>query len=296
MTNAVRRLAGKGHPGFPVSIYYAFKQSETKGEIGASSTGWETFLDAVIRSGFAITGTWPMRTEYTGNLKRGTNALASSIVLVCRQRPANAPLATRREFVASLRDELPAALAHLQAGNIAPVDLAQAAIGPGMAVFTRYAKVLDAEGEPVLCACCGRTSWRTIGTRRPMPGSPCGKRCTTSCACWNRAARPEPIGITIKFRESGGRLATYVLRESLAGSLESRGIKYVFSGRELGGRSDDPVCYEDGRVRFNLHPAGDLFRSAEPREKLVAEAIEIQAKRIAFVNKKLVSTFGESNR
>ena len=149
MTNAVRRLAEKGHPGFPVSIYYAFKQSETKGEIGASSTGWETFLDAVIRSGFTITGTWPMRTEYTGNLKRGTNALASSIVLVCRQRPAGAPLATRREFVASLRDELPAALAHLQAGNIAPVDLAQAAIGPGMAVFTRYAKVLDAEGEPV---------------------------------------------------------------------------------------------------------------------------------------------------
>ena len=147
---AMRRLAEQAHPGFPVTIYYAFKQSETKGDAGTSSTGWETFLDAVIRAGFAVTGTWPMRTEL-GNRMIGnnTNALASSIVLVCRQRPADAPVATRRELVAALRAELPSALAHLQSGNIAPVDLAQAAIGPGMAVFTRYAKVLDAEGNPV---------------------------------------------------------------------------------------------------------------------------------------------------
>ena len=146
----MHRLAQQTHPVFPVTIYYAFKQSETKGDAGTSSTGWETFLDAVIRAGFAVTGTWPMRTEL-GNRMIGnnTNALASSIVLVCRQRPVNAPMATRREFVAALRAELPTALAHLQAGNIAPVDLAQAAIGPGMAVFTRYAKVLDAEGKPV---------------------------------------------------------------------------------------------------------------------------------------------------
>ena len=149
MREAMRCLAEQTHPSFPVTIYYAFKQSETKGDTGTSSTGWETFLDAAIRSGFALTGTWPMRTEYTGNLKRGTNALASSIVLVCRKRPEDAPLATRREFVAVLRDELPGALAHLQSGNIAPVDLAQAAIGPGMAVYTRYARVLDAEGNPV---------------------------------------------------------------------------------------------------------------------------------------------------
>ncbi len=150
MTEAMRRLAEQGHPGFPVSIYYAFKQSETKGDTGISSTGWETFLAAVIQSGFAVTGTWPMRTEL-GNrmIGMGTNALASSIVLVCRKRPKDAPLATRREFVAALKAELPAALAHLQSGNIAPVDLAQAAIGPGMAVYTRYAKVLDAQGNPV---------------------------------------------------------------------------------------------------------------------------------------------------
>ena len=147
MGQVMQRLAEQTHPGFPVTIYYAFKQSETKGAAGTSSTGWETFLGAVIRSGFAISGTWPMRTEYTGNLKKNIAALASSIVLVCRQRPSDAPLTTRREFVAALKSELPVALTHLQRGNIAPVDLAQAAIGPGMAVYTRYAKVLDAEGN-----------------------------------------------------------------------------------------------------------------------------------------------------
>ena len=150
MTEAMRRLAERSHPAYPITIYYAFKQSETKGDTGTASTGWETFLDAALRAGFKISGTWPIRTEGAGRiLAKGTNALASSIVLVCRQRPADAPMATRREFVAALRAELPSALAHLQSGNIAPVDLAQAAIGPGMAVFTRYAKVLDAEGNPV---------------------------------------------------------------------------------------------------------------------------------------------------
>ena len=150
MTQALHRLSEQAHPGFPVTIYYAFKQLETKGDTGTASTGWETFLDAVIRSGFAITGTWPMRTEL-GNRMRGmdSNALASSIVLVCRRRPADAPAATRREFLTTLRSELPEALRLLKSGNVAPVDLAQAAIGPGMAVYTRYAKVLDAAGKPM---------------------------------------------------------------------------------------------------------------------------------------------------
>jgi putative DNA methylase len=150
MTEAMGRLSQKAHSGFPVSIYYAFKQSETDGDTGTASTGWETFLDAVVRAGFAISGTWPMRTEL-GNRMRGTdsNALASSIILVCRARSAEALTATRRDFVAELKNELPLALAHLQRSNIAPVDLAQAAIGPGMAVYTRYAKVVDAEGKPL---------------------------------------------------------------------------------------------------------------------------------------------------
>jgi putative DNA methylase len=150
MTNTMHRLAEQTHPAFPVSIYYAFKQSETGDTGGTTSTGWETFLDAVIRAGFAISGTWPIRTESAIRMMGQTmNALASSIVLVCRPRAADAPTATRREFVAALQRELPEALRHLQAGNIAPVDLAQAAIGPGMAVFTRYTKVMDAAGNPL---------------------------------------------------------------------------------------------------------------------------------------------------
>jgi len=167
MTRAMHRLAEQAHPAFPVTIYYAFKQQEVKEDKREESnaldpeshsslrsthfsTGWETFLDAVIRAGFAITGTWPMRTEL-GNrmIGLGANALASSIVLVCRPRPADAPVATRREFLSALKAELPKAIAELQRSNIAPVDLAQAAIGPGMAIYTRYAKVLDASGEPV---------------------------------------------------------------------------------------------------------------------------------------------------
>ncbi len=150
MTAAMQRLNEQAHAGFPVTIYYAFKQSERKGDTGITSTGWETFLDAVIHSGFAITGTWPMRTELSNRMiGKDANALASSIVLVCRKRPEDAPLATRRQFIDTLKSELPAALAHLQSGSIAPVDLAQAAIGPGMAVYTRYAKVVDASGNPV---------------------------------------------------------------------------------------------------------------------------------------------------
>ena len=150
MTMAMHRLAEQTHPAFPVTIYYAFKQSESESDTGTASTGWETFLDAILRAGFGISGTWPMRSELaTRNIGRGTNALASSIVLVCRPLSADAPTATRRDFVTTLKTELPLALAHLQRSNIAPVDLAQAAIGPGMAVYTRYAKVLDAEGKPL---------------------------------------------------------------------------------------------------------------------------------------------------
>lgn len=150
MTHAMQRLAEESHPAFPVTIYYAFRQSEHDEEEGTSSTGWDTFLAAVIAAGFSITGTWPMRTE-GDNRQRGvgSNALASSIVLVCRKRAVTAPTATRREFVNALKAELPQALVNLQSGNIAPVDLAQAAIGPGMAVYTRFSKVLDAEGKPL---------------------------------------------------------------------------------------------------------------------------------------------------
>ncbi|MGI6086502.1 MAG: DUF1156 domain-containing protein [Kiritimatiellia bacterium] len=149
MTQAIQQLAEQTHKGFPVTIYYAFKQTE-KDVDGSASTGWETFMDAVICAGFSISGTWPMRTELANKIIGiNANILASSIVLVCRPRPADAPQTTRREFLAALRRELPPALRHLQQGNIAPVDLAQASIGPGMAVFSRYSRILEMDGKPM---------------------------------------------------------------------------------------------------------------------------------------------------
>ncbi len=149
---AFSRMREIHNTSFPLTIFYAFKQSEDEeGSAGAgvvtASTGWETMLEGLLKAGFSITGTWPVRTERDQGLKTGSNVLASSIVLVCRPRLDTAPLATRREFVSTLKKELPTALKTLQHGNIAPVDLAQALIGPGMAIFSRYAKVLEADGS-----------------------------------------------------------------------------------------------------------------------------------------------------
>ena len=154
MLEALRRLYVEARNDVPTTVYYAFKQSDTdvdeSGSSDMASSGWETMLAAVVNAGFAITGTWPMRTEKPGRtVGNGTNALASSIVLVCRKRGDDAPVCTRREFTNELRRELPGALKALQASNIAPVDLAQSAIGPGMGVFSRYAQVLDPDGTPM---------------------------------------------------------------------------------------------------------------------------------------------------
>jgi putative DNA methylase len=154
MSKAMRQLVYQSHSGFPVTIYYAFKQSDTKGD-GTSSTGWETFLDSVFRAGFLLSGTWPLRTEQTAAMKTGVNALASSIVLVCRKRPADAPSISRREFIRELNGVLPEALDEMTKGSgderspVAPVDLSQAIIGPGMAVFSKYSAVLEADGSPM---------------------------------------------------------------------------------------------------------------------------------------------------
>ncbi|PIZ03459.1 MAG: hypothetical protein COY58_09265 [Gammaproteobacteria bacterium CG_4_10_14_0_8_um_filter_38_16] len=152
MTKAIQNMADKGHPAFPVSIYYAFKQAETK-EGSTSSTGWETFLEAVIRAGFSIDGTWPMRTEMANRMiGSGTNALASSVVLICKKREIEAESISRREFQRELREKMPEALEAMIGGEtgttpIAPVDLAQAAIGPGMAIYSKYSAVLNQDGS-----------------------------------------------------------------------------------------------------------------------------------------------------
>ncbi len=146
------QIRNYSHSDYPFTVYYAFKQAESDNDNSSkveniASTGWETMLNGLIKSGFSIDGTWPMRTERSGRLRdTGSNALASSIVLVCRPRPADAPKASRRQFLNELKRDLPQALKLLQQGNIAPVDLAQASIGPGMAIYSKYAAILESNG------------------------------------------------------------------------------------------------------------------------------------------------------
>jgi putative DNA methylase len=153
LNQAFSQMRKVAHLDYPFSVFYAFKQAESEeddeGEVNfaIASTGWETMLEGLIKAGFTITGTLPMRTELSNrSVASGTNALSSSIVLVCRPRPETAPSTTRRQFVNLLKRELPDALQKLQQGNIAPVDLAQASIGPGMAIYSRYSKVLESDG------------------------------------------------------------------------------------------------------------------------------------------------------
>lgn len=149
MLSACKQMYQYAREDIPVTIYYAYKQSDSDGD-GSASSGWETMLGAIINAGFTITGTWPIRTEcLSRSIAQNTNALASSIVLVCRKRPADALQATRRNLINQLRRELRPALKNLQESNIAPVDLAQSAIGPGMGVFSRYKQVLEADGTPM---------------------------------------------------------------------------------------------------------------------------------------------------
>jgi len=152
----MRRISEQSHPCIPVTIYYAFKQSETKAETGTSSSGWETFLGALISAGFSISGTWPMRSEQSYRMRSAdSNALASSVVLVCRPRAGDAATTSRRKFIRELNAVLPDALDEMTMGAgadrspVAPVDLSQAVIGPGMAVFSKYAAVLEADGSPM---------------------------------------------------------------------------------------------------------------------------------------------------
>jgi len=160
---AFARMRERANPDYPVTIYYAFKQAEGEkpsanggvggddhGVLAVASTGWETMLTGLMKAGFQITGTWPMRTERSARSGAiGTNALASSVVMVCRARPADASVASRRDFQNALRRELPGALSVMMRENIAPVDLAQATIGPGMAIYSRYASVLENDGTPL---------------------------------------------------------------------------------------------------------------------------------------------------
>ena len=153
---AMEKITILAHPEMPITIYYAVKETETNEADGTISSGWETFLEAVHRASLQLTGTWPMRTERDGrSVGIDANSLASSIILVCRKRPADAPSISRREFIRELNGVLPEALDEMTKGSgderspVAPVDLSQAIIGPGMAVFSKYAAVLEADGSPM---------------------------------------------------------------------------------------------------------------------------------------------------
>lgn len=142
---AFANLAGLHDDRFPLPLFYAYRQKQARGE-GVGSTGWETMLEGLLGAGLAVVGTWPILTESVETIKKTKSSLSTSVVVVCRKRPTTAPLATRREFLSELKAELPPAVARLQEANIAPVDLAQAAIGPGMAVFSRYSRVMESDG------------------------------------------------------------------------------------------------------------------------------------------------------
>lgn len=149
MREAIANMALRSSEIHPATIYYAFKQSEIAQE-GISSTGWATFLQAVVEAGYAVVGTWPLRTEMANRMiASGTNALANSVVLVCRKKQAAAEIITRAEFIRALKRELPSAISELQAANIAPADMPQSAIGPGMGVFSRYKAVLESDDSPM---------------------------------------------------------------------------------------------------------------------------------------------------
>lgn len=149
MSSAIAKMAKASSDNYPTAIYYAFKQSEIEQE-GVASTGWATFVQSILDAGYSVVGTWPLRTEKPGRMVSvGTNALANSVVLVCRKKRTSADVVTRAEFIRALKRELPPAIAELQAANIAPADMPQSAIGPGMGVFSRYKAVLESDDSPM---------------------------------------------------------------------------------------------------------------------------------------------------
>ena len=148
MTTVMRHMATQGRSDVPAAIYYAFRQGEVD-ESGFSVKGWATFLQSIVDAGYSIGATWPVRTELVGNLKKNKNALATSVVMSCRPRVQGAETISRVEFIRALRKELPAALKEMHRANIAPVDIPQASIGPGIAIFSRYAAVIERDDKPM---------------------------------------------------------------------------------------------------------------------------------------------------
>jgi putative DNA methylase len=242
-TRAFTRMRVTQATAGPLALFYAFKQAERDGA-AVASTGWERMLEGLLRAGFAVVGTWPMRTELPSRmLSSGTNALASSIVLVCRPRARGTPPATRKEFLAGLKVELPAALRRLQQGNVAPVDLAQAVVGPGMGVFSRSAGVLEADGRPMTVRTAlgliNRVLDETLAEREAELDAE-----TRWALAWfqQHGMHPGPFGTADLLSRAGG---TAVDRLVTAGIIIASGQKVRLLGRDELLPSWNPVT--DGR-------------------------------------------------
>lgn len=240
---AFASMAQSGNRDIPLTLYYAFKQSEQEDqrtESGTASTGWDAMLAGLLRAGFSVTGTWPMRTEQRQrSVASGTNALASSVILVCRPRSASARLATRKEFIGVLRADLPEALKRLQHGNIAPVDLAQASIGPGMAVFSGYSKVLEADGTQMSVRAALALINQILDEILAEQEGEFDADTRWSIAWFEQfGTRPGEFGVAETLSKAKG---TSVAGMVQAGILEAKGGKVRLLGRDELGEDWDPA-------------------------------------------------------
>ena len=254
MSKAIANMARQSSPDYPATIYYAFKQSEIAQE-GISSTGWATFLQAVLEAGYAVVGTWPVRTEMANRMiASGTNALANSVVLVCRKREDSAETISRSEFIGALKRELPRAMEELQKTNISPADMPQSAIGPGMGIFSRCEAVLEADDSPMTV----KTALQLIKprTRRVSGRYPGRVRCRYPLRHHVvRAERPDRGGL--RYREQYCHGARYLGRQREA--CRNRG-KHRRQGQHSQARRDRRGLGPCGRYppdRMGMLPAPD---------------------------------------
>ena len=280
----LRLIRERCSPEFPSSIFYAYKQQEEERE-GRTSTGWETMLTAVVSAGFEIVGTWPMRTERAARSNAmGTNALASSIVLVCRPRAEDTPPASRREFLDALEAEMPTALDQLtREGHIAPVDLAQAAIGPGMQVYSRYSRVETISGDQVtvrealaaINQAIANYDERQEGELDP-PSRFCldwMKQCGFSEGSYGDAqtlAIAKNVAIEDELRDTHG------LVTALGGSVQLHPLDYFSASRmpSSGRMTAWEGCF---RMAWNLdHEAGSIQGAADVARRMGSDADSVE--------------------
>lgn len=274
--------------GQPLTVYYAFKQAETEGE-STVSTGWETMLQGLVSTGYLISGTWPMRTELTNRpVATGTNALASSVVLACRPRPKDAPMSTRRDFINALKKELAKAIKTLQQGNIAPVDLAQAAIGPGMAVFSRYSKILEADGT----AMSVRSALALVNqiVDEVLPGE--FDADTRWAVAWfeQHGVEEGSFGVAETLSKAKNTAVDGLER---AGILLSKAGKVRLLRREELPDEWDPLIVRAGSVRAGLKPAPTVW---EVTQQLIRTLVDKGSEEAAADLLKKVGGLGETAR